>query len=54
MKGTVKWFNAAKGFGFIGRYPEDYRKGDEISFDEALLKDIILFHNGLKFKHSNS
>lgn len=29
-------------------YPEDYRKGDEISFDEALLKDIILFHNGTK------
>lgn len=29
-------------------YPEEYRKGDEITLDESQLKDILLFHNGTK------
>lgn len=29
-------------------YPGEYRKGDEISLDASMLKDILLFHNGTK------
>jgi CspA family cold shock protein len=49
LRGTVKWFNNAKGYGFIG--PEDGSKDVFVHYSAILAEGYKALHEGQKVEY---